>query len=214
MGEDQEWSASSLDYIPASDSNLATLWFRHEYCNLCSNNLLLVCQTSDDQLVLFNSTANGPQWMTLDANPMPGTGLAFNLVPGTNNTGNLHIFYEIANQELCSASFDESHGWSMHEDNPISELSTHAPFVGFTRNVFGTVYLDIVSTGPSGVTVNYFNCTNSQWTSVQSSGVLAQIQNFSAIAANGASRVYAFQGGNVKEYQLALGRLFSGDVLP
>ena len=214
MAEDQEWIPSSLDYIPASRSNLATLWFRHEYCNDCSNNLLLVFQNSDDQLVLFNSTAKGPQWMILDANPVPGTGLAFNLVPGTYNTGYLLIFYQIANQGLCSASFDESHGWTLNEDKPISELATQAPFVGFTWNVFGADYLDIVSTGPSGVTVTYFNSTNSQWTSVQSSGALAQVQNYSAIAANAASRVYAFQNGNVKEYQLAPGMSFSGDVLP
>ncbi|KAF6221387.1 hypothetical protein HO133_002242 [Letharia lupina] len=202
--KDQSWSPSSLSEIPADGSNLATLWFRHDECNDCSNDLLLVCQNSDDKLALFNSTANaGPQWITLDAYPMPGTGLAFNLVHGTYDTGGLFVVYQTANQALCSASFNKSQGWTVNEGNPISELSTQAPLAGFTWNVSGAEYLDIVSTGPSGVTVNYFNFTNGDWTSVPSSGVLAQVQNYSSIAANAASHIYAFQDGSVKEYQLA-----------
>ena len=189
--------------MPASGSNLATLWFRHEGCNSCSNDLLLVCQNRDDKLALYNSTANaGPQWITLDANPMPGTGLALNLVPGLNGTGNLLVFYQTRNQGLCFAGFNESQGWTLNENNPISELSTQAPLAGFAP---GVDYLDIVSTGPSGVSVNYLNLTDNAWTSVPSSGLLAQVQNYSAIAANDASHIYALQNGNVKEYQVAPG---------
>ena len=192
--------------MPASDSSLATLWFRHEDCSSCSNDLLLVCQNRDDKLALFNSTANaGPQWITLDANPMPGTGLAFNVVLGLYNTGNLLVFYQTADQGLCLAGFNESQGWTMNENNAISELSTQAPLASFTWNASGAGYLDIVSTGPSGVAVNYYNFTKSAWTSVPSSGVLAQVQNYSAIAANDVSHIYALQDGNVKEYQLAPG---------
>lgn len=136
---------------------------------------------------------------------MSGTGLAFALVHGTNNTGNLLVIYQTEDRGLCSAGFNESQGWTVNEGNPISELSTQAPLAAFTWNVAEADYLDVVSTGPSGVTVNYFNSTNGGWTSVLSSGVLAQIQNYSAIAANAASHVYAYQDGNVKEYQLAPG---------
>ncbi|KAL9074231.1 MAG: hypothetical protein Q9161_002425 [Pseudevernia consocians] len=212
--KDQSWSTTSLSEVPANDSNLATLWFRHDQCNDCSNDLLLVCQNSDDKLALFNSTANaGPQWITLDANPMPGTGLSFNFVPGRNQSGTLLVSYQTADGGLCLAGFNESQGWTINEGSPISELSTQAPIAGFTWNVSEADYLDIVSTGPSGVTVNYFNSTNGDWTSVPSSGVLAQVQNYSAIAANAASQVYAFQDGNVKEYQLALGMSYFGAVL-
>ena len=167
-----------------------------------------MCQKSDDKLALFNSTASaGPQWITLDANPISGTGLAFNLVPGANDTGNLLVFYQTANEGLCLARFNEIQGWTISEGSPISELSTQAPLAGFTWND----YLDVVSTGPSGVTVNYLNFTTGDWTSVPSSGVLAQVQNYSAIAANDASHVYAFQDGNVKEYQLAPGMAYSRD---
>ena len=215
MQEDQAWSSSSLSEMPASDSNLATLWFRHEDCNGCSNDLLLVCQNRDDKLALFNSTANaGPQWITLDANPMPGTGLALNVVLGLYNTGNLLVFYQTTDQGLCLTSFNESQGWTMNENNAISELSSQAPLASFTWNASGTEYLDIVSTGPSGVAVNFYNFTKGAWTSVPSSGVLAQVQNYSAIAANDASHIYAFQDGNVKEYQLAPGIPQIGVFLP
>ena len=206
MQEDQAWSSSSLSEMPASDSNLATLWFRHEDCTSCSNDLLLVCQNRDDKLALFNSTANaGPQWITLDANPMPGTGLALNVVLGLYNTGNLLVFYQTTDQGLCLSSFNESQGWTMNENNAISELSSQAPLASFTWNASGTEYLDIMSTGPSGVAVNFYNFTKGAWTSVPSSGVLAQVQNYSAIAANDASHIYALQDGKVKEYQLAPG---------
>ncbi len=190
------WSPTSLSEIPANGSNLATTWFRHDQCNGCSDDLLLVCQNSDDKLALFNSTAQaGPQWITLDANPLPGTGLFFYSVLGTNDTGNLLVFYQTANDGLCSAGFTESQGWTVNEGSPISELSTQAPLAGFTWNVSEAEYLDIVSTGPSGVIVNYFNFTSGDWTSVPSSGVFAQVQNYSAIAANAASYVYAFEQG-------------------
>ena len=206
MQNDQAWSSSSLSETPANGSNLATLWFRHKDCDSCSDDLLFVCQNSDDKLALFNSTANaGPQWITLDANPIPGTGLAFNLVPGANDTGTLLIAYQTANQGLCLAGFSQSNGWTVNEGNPISKLSTHAPLAGFTWNTPAADYLDIVSTGPSGVNVNYFNFTNGAWSSVPGSGGLAQVQNYSAIAANDASHVYALQGGNLKEYELAPG---------
>lgn len=143
---------------------------------------------------------------------MPGTGLSFNFVPGKNQSGTLLVFYQTANEGLCSADFNESQGWKINEGSPISELSTQAPLAGFTWNVSEADYLDIVSTGPSGVTVNYFNFTKGDWTSVPSSGVLAQVQNYSAIAANAASHVYAFQDGNVKEYQLAPGMSYFGVV--
>lgn len=168
-----------------------------------------MCQNSDDKLALLNSTANGPQWMTLDANPIPGTGLAFNLVPGSNNTEAPVISYQTANQGLCSAGFSES-SWTVDERNPISELSTQAPLAGFTWNESNAQFLDIVSTGQSGITVNYFNSSEGNWTSVQSPRVMAQVQNYSAIAANAASHVYAFQDGDVKEYQLAPGMAISG----
>ena len=162
-----------------------------------------MCQNSDDKIALFNSTASaGPQWITLDANPIPGTGLALNLVSGANDTGNLLLSYQTTNEELCLARFNEFQGWTINEGSPISELSTQAPLAGFTWSVSGADYLDIVSTGPGGVTVNLLNFTTGEWTS---SEALAQVQNYSAIAANDASQVYAFQDGNVKEYQLAPG---------
>ena len=136
---------------------------------------------------------------------MPGTGLAFNVVLGPYDTGNLLVFYQTADQGLCFISFNESQGWIRNENNAISELSTQAPLASFTWNASGTEYLDVVSTGPSGVGVNYYNFTKSAWTSAPSSGVLAQVQNYSAIAANDASHIYALQDGNVKEYQLAPG---------
>ena len=132
---------------------------------------------------------------------MPGTGLAFNVVRGAN----LIISYQTANQALCSASFNETQGWTVDEGNPVSELSPQAPLAGFTWNRPGADFLDILSTGAKGVTVNYYNFTNGYWTSVPSSGLLAQVQNYSAIAANAAFHVYALQDGNLKEYQLAPG---------
>ena len=162
-----------------------------------------MCQDSDDKLALFTSTANGDQWTTLDANPITGTGLAFNIVPGTNDTGLLLLFYQTAGRELCSAEFEASHGWYVNESSPISELSTQAPLASFSCNE--GEYLDIVSTGPSGVTVKYFNLTSGVWSSALSPGTLAQVQNYSAIAANAASQVYALQAGKVIEYQLASG---------
>ena len=200
----QTWTPNSLDYIPGNGSNLATVWFRHDHCNACSNDLLLVIQNSDDKLALFNSTANGDQWTTLDANPMPGTGLTFNVQLGRNHTGLLLLFYQNAGGELCSAEFEASYGWYVNESNPISELSSQAPLASFSSN--GCEYLDIVSTGASGVMVNYFNLTRGVWSSMPRSGMLAQVEKYSAIAANAGSFVYALQAGKVKEYQLASGR--------
>lgn len=166
---------------------------------------MLAYQNGDGKLALFNSTADGPQFLILDANPMPGTGLALNVVSGTNDTGYLLLSYQTASQGLCSASFNELQGWIVNEDNLISELSTQAPLASFTWNVSEAEYLDIVSTGPSGITVNHLNFTNGDWTSVPPSGDLAQVQNYSAIAANAASHVYAFQDGILKEFLFALG---------
>ena len=58
---------------------------------------------------------------------MAGTGLALNLVLGTNNTGYLLLSHQTANQELCLADFNESRGWTFNEGNPISELPTERP---------------------------------------------------------------------------------------
>ena len=204
----QSWSSNNLSAIPADGSNLATLWFRYGPCNDCSNTALLVCQNSDGELAVFNSTADvGPQWITLEANPISGTGLAFNLVPGPNNTGNLFISYQTANDGLCTARFNESDGWTVDEGSPVSKLSTQAPLAGFTWSASGADYLNIVSTGLSGVTVNSLNFTKGEWTSETSSGVLAQVNSYSAISANDASQLYAFQGGDLKEYQLAPGKV-------
>lgn len=82
----------------------------------------------------------------------------------------------------------------------------------FTWDASGAEYLDVASTGPCGVTVNYFNFANRAWSSVPSSGILAQVQNYSAIAANAAPHVYALQDGNVKEYQLASGMVNFRDL--
>ena len=139
---------------------------------------------------------------------MPGTGLAFSVVLGLYDTGNLVVFYQTADQGLCFAGFNESQGWTTNENNAISELSTQAPLASFTWNASAIEYLDIVSTGPSGVAVNYYNFTKSAWTSVPSSGVLAEVQNYSAIAANDASHIYVLQDG-VKEYQLAPGMAYT-----
>ena len=209
----QSWNTNGLGEIPANDSNLATLWFRHDQCNGCSDDLMVVYQNSDDKLAVFNSTASNPERITLGANPMPGTGLALNVVLGANDTGILLVSYQTANQGLCSAEFSGSQGWTVNEDNPISKLSAQAPIAGFTWNAAGADYLDIVSTGPSGITVNYLNLTNGHWTSVTSSGVLSHVQNYSAIAANAASHVYAFQDGDLTEYQLEAGKAFFGVVL-
>ena len=103
--------------------------------------------------------------------------------------------------------------WTVDEGNPISYLSAQAPLAGSTWHVSEAVYLDIVTTGSSGVTVNFLNFTNGGWTPVQSSRVLAQapqVQNYPAVAVNTASHVYAFQDGNVQEFQLAPGKAHLG----
>lgn len=171
-----------------------------------------MCQNSDGKLALFNSTPNaGPQWITLDANPVPGTGLALNVMVGTNNTGKLQLYYQTADGGLYSAHFDEFRGWTVFEGNPINNLSAQAPLAGFTWSVSEVQCLDIVSTGPSGVTVDYFNFTSGDWSSVH--GALAQIQNYSAIAANAASHLFALQDGKVKEHQLLQGMAYLTIVL-
>ena len=131
-------------------------------------------------------------------------------MPGANDTGNLLVSYQTANEGLCLARFNETQGWTISEGSPISQLSTQAPIAGFTWNVSDADYLDILSTGPGGITVSYLNITNGDWGSANS-GVLAQVQNYSAIAANDASHVYALQDGNVKEYQLAPGMAYVSD---
>lgn len=146
----------------------------------------------------------------MDANPVAGTGLALNLVPGANDTGNLLISYQTANEGLCLANFNEAQGWTVSEGSPISQLSTQAPIAGFTWNVSDADNLDILSTGPGGITVSYLNITTGDWSTVNPE-VLAQVQNYSAIAANDASHVYALQDGNVKEFQLAPGMAYSSD---
>ena len=148
----------------------------------------------------------------MDANPVAGTGLALNLVPGANDTGNLLVSYQTANEGLCLAQFNETQGWTISEGRPISQLSTQAPIAGFTWSVSDADYLDILSTGLGGVTVSYLNISNGDWSPVNP-GVLAQVQNYSAIAANDASHVYALQDGSVKEYQLALGMTYSRELL-
>ncbi|KAL8748113.1 MAG: hypothetical protein Q9190_000075 [Brigantiaea leucoxantha] len=103
---------------------------------------------------------------------------------------------------------DNHRGWNLHEDFNIDILSDRAPLASFISSNIdneGAPYLmEVLSSSSHGVTVDWWS--SSQAPSLQNSQspeVMAGVQNYSAIAANGDGHVYAFQDGVVKEFTVS-----------
>lgn len=64
--------------------------------------------------------------------------------------------------------------------------------------------IDVLSSGPSGIAVNSYTGTweSGSWASVRNPSILAQVQNYSAVAARGAN-MYVLQEGSIREFNVA-----------
>lgn len=94
------WSDGNLgtqNLTADSNSNLATIWHRHDGCQGCPDTLLFIWQDSTKKLQLGNGTTTGWEFYTLSANPVFGSGLSLALLWNASWPTSVRLYYQIAN---------------------------------------------------------------------------------------------------------------------
>ena len=110
----QEWKSGDLttdDIIPSPNSDLATIWSQtdHKSCNGCGRQtLLLAYQDSNDKIWVVNATGSEPTQTPLEADAVPGTGLAFQSVWHLRGSPGLRIYYQKGAVDLMTIDYEDS----------------------------------------------------------------------------------------------------------
>ena len=122
------WNNGSLtarQITPSPGSNIAAMWQRYYGCEDCYGTPLLVAYEDSGNAIQFgNLSSSEVQWTTLRANPMPGSGLAFNLLPRSDGSAAFRLYYQINSGGLVSIDYETRSGES---DTSELFLEPHAP---------------------------------------------------------------------------------------
>ena len=107
----KEGATSSADIIPAPNSDLAAVWTQSDQgaCDKCGGLqvLLFAYQQSNNKITVANTSETSPVLSTLDANPVPGTGLAFQQVWHSTGSPGLRLYYQDDGAEkLCTIDWE------------------------------------------------------------------------------------------------------------
>ncbi|KAL9609190.1 MAG: hypothetical protein Q9167_006028 [Letrouitia subvulpina] len=215
----------SADVIPSPQTKIALLWTQtdHSQCNNdCGEQTILYAyQESNNRITVYNNTVKGPQLTSLDANPVPGSGIAFQQVWHSSGTPCVRLFYESGENKLCSVNFksaeatgdiaDVAGKWTLHEESPIGDIVEGAQLASFTwgnnATTDGPYFERTLSSGPKGVGVDVFGLGGGSQPGIwhtENPDVMNNIQTYSALAANADRHVYAVEAGTVKEYALSI----------
>lgn len=92
----------------------------------------------------------------------------------------------------------------MREDNPRPVISQLAPIACFTWGLVAgrSAYSDVLSSSQSGVTVDQ-DINPGGWPGPIRPDVMANVQNYTSLAANVDAHVYAMENGTIKEFAVA-----------
>ncbi|KAL8743180.1 MAG: hypothetical protein Q9190_004445 [Brigantiaea leucoxantha] len=217
----REGATSSAGIIPAPNSNLAAIWTQSDQgsCGECGGPqiLLIAFQESNNRIIVANTSDTTPVLATLDANPLTGTGLAFQQVWHSKGSPGLRIYYQDDAEDLCTIDWetevgaealDSAWSWTLHEDAPINAISRGAQIASFSWGTNATtgdpVLQRTLTSGPQGV--SSFGLGGGRepdrW-QAEHPAVMENIQAYSSLAANADRHVYALETGIVQEFVLS-----------
>ncbi|KAL8960080.1 MAG: hypothetical protein Q9193_003158 [Seirophora villosa] len=223
------WSKGKLsdeNVRPSPDSALAAIWTAYDGapCRNCGeHNRLLVYEDNEDKLRVINATGAGFRHTRLAADPIPGSGLAVNLVWRNEGGPGLKVYYQKGADSIMCADWEDGESgsgkweWTLHEDSPLGQASSQAPMAAFSwgddTDTGGPLLMNILSSGPRGIDVSRW--TPQGWQKPARPDIMKNVQAYSALAANGDGHVYALEAGSVKEFEVSTdGLIWSlvGDV--
>lgn len=107
------WSKGSLsdqNVVPSPDSALAAVWTAYDGapCRSCGDhNRLIVYEDIDDKLRVINATGAGFRYTKLAADPIPGSGLAINLVWRNEGGPGLRVYYQKGADGIMRADWED-----------------------------------------------------------------------------------------------------------
>ncbi|KAL8729472.1 MAG: hypothetical protein Q9166_004720 [cf. Caloplaca sp. 2 TL-2023] len=215
----EDGSLSNQDIIPSPNSDLAAIWTQTDQtaCNKCGDqNALLAYQDSSYKIWVVNVTGPSPRLTMLEADPTPGTGLAFQSVWHEEGSPGIRIYYQKGADDLITIDYESDYGsavtgntawdWTLHEDTPIGSVSGGASIASFSwgdDSMSGNpLFQHTLSSSLQGVNVAWLGggpYTDKGW-HTETPDVMKDIQAYSALAANADRHVYALEAGTVKEF--------------
>lgn len=108
----QSWSSGSLSLesiTPSLNSDLAAIWTAYDgaMCNNCGeHDLILAYEDTNDRLQVVNATSSGLRYRTLDADPIPGSGLAISLQWHSQGSPGLRLYYQKGEDGIFSVDWE------------------------------------------------------------------------------------------------------------
>ncbi|KAL9046134.1 MAG: hypothetical protein Q9214_000954 [Letrouitia sp. 1 TL-2023] len=214
----------NADVIPSPQTKIALVWAQtdHSKCNDCGElTIIYAYQESNNNIIVYNNTGNGPQLTPLDVNPMPGSAIAFQQVWHSSGSPGIRLFYESGQHKLCTVNFESEEGrgdsgdvagkWTSHEESPIGAIAEGAQLASFTWGKNATTgdpyFLRTLSSGPKGAGVDVFFLGGGSQPDIwytENPDLMNDVQAYSALAANTDRHVYAVEAGTVKEFALSI----------
>ncbi|KAL8659720.1 MAG: hypothetical protein Q9226_000276 [Calogaya cf. arnoldii] len=192
--------------LAAAVADLAATWTQHDgsACESCGEQtIILAYEDSENKLSVVNITSSGPRWTTPEADPRPGTGLAVNLQWRDNAPPGVRLYYQRNKDDLVSIDWESQSGL-----RDTGWAASGAPMASFSWGVDGglgdPMLMDILSSGPEGVRVNWWGGFSDQhWQEPENIDVMENVQPYTALAANTDRRVYALEAGVVQEFAVS-----------
>lgn len=108
----KSWSSGSLSLesiTPSLNSDLAAIWTAYDgaMCKSCGeHDLILAYENTNDKLQVVNATRSGLRYRTLDADPIPGSGLAISLQWHSEGSPGLRLYYQKGEDDMLSVDWE------------------------------------------------------------------------------------------------------------
>ncbi|KAI9736315.1 MAG: hypothetical protein M1834_001201 [Cirrosporium novae-zelandiae] len=207
---------TSQEIVPFSASGLSTVWHRQDGCVGCPNTLLLVYQDNTYKFNQGNFTGSGWEWSTLNANPIPGSGISLILRWGQDGvTTGLRLYYQIEAGNLCNLlwgdpAFDsiaaKNGNWQNREasDRSLQVIAFNVSIAAFTwgfTNTSQPILMGILSSGNHGVTDVWWTGVTDNW-ETQNPETMSSVDTHTHLATNAGRRAYALEDGVIEEYEV------------
>ena len=108
----QSWSRGSIsnqDIAPSVNSDLAAVWTAYDgdQCNNCGEyDLIFAYQDTNNKLQVINATSSGLKYATLDADPVPGSGLAMTISWHNEGRPGIRLYYQKGENDIVSIDWE------------------------------------------------------------------------------------------------------------
>ncbi|KAL8860666.1 MAG: hypothetical protein Q9178_003019 [Gyalolechia marmorata] len=215
--------------VPSPSSALAPIWSSYDELPDNSpetHTLLIAYKDSGEQLKVVNVTTSGFRYTTLVADSLADSGLAINLIWTRNGPPELRVYYQKDDDRLVMAQWIKlrdtdgeclcaretiftkkrllgSKVWDWKNEN-IGRVPSGGPMASFSWGVNQKagrpLLIHILTSGPEGVDVHWYNGNTSSWQDRQQPKAFQNIEPYSPLAANGDRHVYALEAGSVREF--------------